>query len=222
MSVPHHLGEIAHPFQQGIGDTRRTAAAERHLTGRLIIDFHLQDLCAAFDDFHQLVRVVILQGTVDSETRPQRSRQQAAARGRAHQGKGVQGDADRPCTGSLIDHNINDIVLHGRVQVLFHFGRKAVDFVDEQHVSCFQRGQQAGQVSGLVQNRPGTHLHIYTQLVGNNMGQGGLSQTGRAVEEHMIQGFAPHFGSLYIDAQIGDDFPLSGEIFQLLRSDNSV
>ena len=54
------------------------------------------------------------------------------------------------------------------------------------------------------------------------MGERGLSQTGRTVEERMVQRLAAHLGCLDVDAEPGHDFSLSGEIFKLLRPDNSV
>jgi hypothetical protein len=46
------------------------------------------------------------------------------------------------------------------------------------------------------------------------MGQGGFSQTGRAVEENVIEGFAPAFGGLDPDPEIGLQPFLSDIIIQ--------
>ena len=38
----------------------------------------------------------------------------------------------------------------------------------------------------------------------------------------MVQGFAPHLGSLDIDVEVGYYFFLAGEVFKFLRADYSV
>ena len=97
-----------------------------------------------------------------------------------------------------------------------------MDFVDKEHISRFQGSEQAGQVSGFVQHRTGSHLHVHSHLVGNDMGQRGFSQAGRAVEQHMVQSLPSEFGGLYINAQIGYNLLLTGKVIKPLRADNSV
>ena len=97
-----------------------------------------------------------------------------------------------------------------------------MDFVDEQHVALFQGGKQTRQVARLVQHGTGGYLHVYAHLVRDDVRERGFSQTGRAMEERMIQGVSAHLGGLDVYLQVRDDFPLSGEIIQFLRADNSV
>ena len=54
------------------------------------------------------------------------------------------------------------------------------------------------------------------------MRQRSFTQTGRAVEQNMVQGLSAQFGGLYINGKVGDNFFLAGKIPQLLRADNSV
>ena len=221
-AVAEHLREIPHPLEQGIGDPGRAAAAEGDFLRRIPVDFDTQDGRAADDDLPKVVRIIVFQGAIDAETVAEGSRQQAAPRRRPHQGEGIQRDPDAPGPRSLVDHDVDDIVLHRGVQVFLHFRRKPVDFVDEQHVPFFQGGEKARQVARLVQHGTARHLHVHAHLICDDMRQGGLSESRRTVEQRVVQGFAAHLRGLDIDLQVGNDFLLSGEIIQLLRADNSV
>ena len=97
-----------------------------------------------------------------------------------------------------------------------------MDFVDEKHVSCLKRSKQTGKVSGLVKDRTRSHLHTYAELVCYYMGKSSLSQSRRAMEKHMIKRLSPEFCGLYEYLKVCNDLGLAGEIFKLLRPDNSV
>ena len=97
-----------------------------------------------------------------------------------------------------------------------------MDFVNEKHVSLFERSQQAGKVSGPVQNRPRGNLHVNPHFVGYNMRKGGFPEPRRTMEKGVVQGFPAHLRGLYIDVQIIYYFPLAREIHEFLRADNSV
>ena len=54
------------------------------------------------------------------------------------------------------------------------------------------------------------------------MCQGSLSQARRTVEKRVIQGFTPHLCRLYIDMEVGNYLPLTGECTKFLGTDNSI
>ena len=155
-------------------------------------------------------------------SRPERRRQQARAGRGAHEREGIEGNAHRPGARPLVDHDVDDVVLHRGVEILLHFRRQTVDLVDEEHVAFLQGSQQAGEVAGAVQDGTGSDLHVDPHLVGDDVRQRRLAQARRAVEKRVVQRLAAHLGCLDIDAEPGHDLTLSGEIFQLLGPDNSV
>jgi len=122
---------------------------------------------------------------------PNRSRSGVASRpalrGGGHQGEGSQIDADRARRRPFADHQIQHVILHGRVEDLLHIGRQAVDLVDEQDVAGFQIGQDGRQVAGLGQHRPAGGPEIDAQLAGDDLGQRGLAEARRAEQQHMIE-----------------------------------
>jgi hypothetical protein len=82
-------------------------------------------------------------------------------------------------------------VLHGRVEDLFHHRRKPVDLVDEQHVAGLEIGEQCGEVAAALDGGTTRGAQRCSHLAGDHVGQGGLAQAGRSVEEQVIEGLAP-------------------------------
>ena len=77
-----------------------------------------------------------------------------------------------------------------------------MNLVDEEHVPLSQVGEQGGQVPRLLNGRAGGDLQGGLHLVGDDLGQGGLAQAGRAVEQHMVQCFPPAPGGFYINGKV--------------------
>ena len=208
------LRKVPHTPQQRIGDTGRSAAARGNLLRRLRRAGHVQDARRAAHDACQHLVVIILQMQVDAEPRPQGSRQQAAARSGPHQREGVQVNLYASCRRALVYHDVDAVVLHRRVEVFLHHGREAVYLVDEEHVVRLQAGQDAGQIARLVQHGAGRDFEAHAQLVGNDVGEGRLAQSGRSVQQHMVQRLAPQAGRLDEDAQVVHHLVLAAEVLE--------
>ena len=175
MAVSHYLRKIPHPSEQGVSNSRRSAAAQGNLHRRLIIYLHIQNLSASAHNSHQVRRIIILQSTVDSETGPERSSQQTGAGGSPDKGKRVERYPDRPRPRTLINHNVNHIIFHRRVQILLNLRRKPVNLIDEKHVSRLKRSQKTCEVTRTVKHRTRSDFHIHTHLICDDMGQGRLA-----------------------------------------------
>ena len=189
-AVASHLGKVAHAPQQGIGDTWRAAAASCNLMRRRLFDGQPQDACRTGDDVLEGVGVVVFQMQVDAEPGTQGCREQTATGGCPHQREGIEVNLDAARTGALVDHDVDAIVLHRAVEILLHHRRKAVDFVDEEHIMGFQAGEDARQVARLVEHGAAGNLEAHAQFVGDDTGEGGLSQSRRAMEQRMVERFA--------------------------------
>ena len=87
-------------------------------------------------------------------------------------------------------------------------------FVDEEHVVRLERGEQSGQVAGLVEHRAAGELEAHSQFVGNNVREGGLAQSGRAVEQGVIERLATIFGGFHKDAQVFYHVALAAEVVE--------
>ena len=86
--------------------------------------------------------------------------------------------------------------------------------VDEEHVARLQRGEYAGQVARLVEHGAAGDLEAHAQLVGDDVGQRGLTQSRRAVQQRVVEGLAAVLGSLDEDAQVVNDADLTGEVLK--------
>ena len=65
-----------------------------------------------------------------------------------------------------------------------------MDLIHEEDVILLQIGEQGRQIAWLLDGRAGGDADIDPHLVGNDTGQGGLTQARRAVEQDMVQRLA--------------------------------
>jgi hypothetical protein len=118
----------------------------------------------------QVLRRVELQALDDAEAVAQGRGQQAGAGGGAHQGEGRQVELDGARRRALADHDVELVILHGRVEDLLHHRAEAVDLVDEEDIPRLQVGEQGGQVAGLLQHRARGLAQADGHLVGDDVG----------------------------------------------------
>ena len=87
-----------------------------------------------------------------------------------------------------------------------------MDLVDEEHIVRFQRHQDACQIARLVEHRPGGGLKSDPQLVGYDVGEGGLAEPRRAMQQGVVEGLPSHAGCRHEYAQIVYNLRLTGEV----------
>ena len=71
---------------------------------------------------------------VDAEARPQRSGQQSATRCRANQCKRIQIKLNGASSRTAVDHNIDAVIFHSRIEIFFYDGLKPMYLIDEQDI----------------------------------------------------------------------------------------
>ena len=207
-----HLCKVAHTAQQGVGNTWCATAARGDFTGGIDVAGHTEQRGRAQDNLLQHRGVVVFEVHVDAETGSQRSREQAAAGGGTYEREGVEVDLNRAGRRTFVNHDVDAIVLHSRVEVLLDHGREAVYLVDEQHVVLFERGEDAGQVAGLVEHGAAGHLEPDTEFVGDDVRQRRLAQSWGAVQKRVVERFAAELRCLDKDAQVLDHLCLTAEV----------
>ena len=84
--------------------------------------------------------------------------------------------------------------------------------VDEEHVVGLKTGEDACQVAGLVEHRAAGDFEAHTQFVGNDVAERGLAQSGRTVQQRVVEGFAAVAGSLNKHLKIIYHMALSAEV----------
>ena len=120
MAVTYDLGEITNPAEKRICDTWSSAASESHFVRSLIIDGNPQNRCTSMDYMHKIGRIIVFQGELDAETRPQRRREQAASGRSADLGVRFQCNPYGPGTWPLVYHYVYDKIFHCGIQIFFH------------------------------------------------------------------------------------------------------
>ena len=97
-----------------------------------------------------------------------------------------------------------------------------MNLVDEEHVVGLEGGEQACQVAGLVEHRTTGGLDTDTEFVGDDIGEGGFTETRRAVEEHMVEGFAAVLGGADEDLEVFHHLLLTGETVESRGSQSAL
>ena len=98
----------------------------------------------------------------------------------------------------LAQHDIDGKILHRWVKHLFYLTVQAVNLIHKQHISLLEIVQNCSHLSRLLDGWTGSHLHVYTHLIGNDAGKRGLAQSRRAVKQHMIQRLPARFCRIYV------------------------
>ena len=97
-----------------------------------------------------------------------------------------------------------------------------MDFIDEQNVSRSQVGENGSQIAGALDRRSSGDLDIHVHFVGQDMSQGGLTQSRRSIEKHMVERLAALSGCLDQNAQVLLDPLLADQIREHLRAERLV
>ena len=156
---------------------------------------------------------------VDAETSSQGCREQAASRGCSHQSEWGQIYLDASCRRTFVDHDVDTVILHRRVEIFLYDGRETMYFVDEKDIVRLERCEDACKVARFVEHRSARQLEADSQLVGNDVGECGLTKSWRAMQKCVVEGFSAIFRSLDKDAQVLDNFLLSAKVFEAQRSE---
>ena len=155
--------------------------------------------------------VVVLQMAVYAEARTQRRCEQTTAGSGTDKCKRRKSELHRARPRPFVNHYINTVILHSRVQILLDHGAQTVYLVDKEHIVFLKRGKQTGKIARFVEHRARSYLESDTKLVGDNLRQCCLAKARRAVQEHMVKRFATHLGGGDKHAEILHDFLLTTE-----------
>ena len=77
-----------------------------------------------------------------------------------------------------------------------------MNLVNEEHFVLLEIREECRQVTRLLQHRPGGPPNLDTQLLPNDVGQGGLSETRRPVQQDVVQRFVTIASSGDRDRQV--------------------
>ena len=216
------MRKVAHTAQQSIRNTRRTPTATRNLHRCFSHNRHLHNRSRTIDDIHQHLIIVVFKVAIYTKTRTQRSSQKSTTRSSTNQRKRLQLNLHRPCRRTFINHNINTIVLHCRVQILLHHRTQTMYLVNKQHIISLQRRKQTRQITRFIKHRTRRQLKPYTQFIGYNITQRSLTQARRSVQQCVVKTLTTHTRRLNKDAEVLNHFVLSRKIVKRQRTQRLI
>src|SRR5260370_37841570 len=91
---------------------------------------------------------------------------------------------------ALADDEIDSVILHGRIKNLLDRGEQAMDVIEEEKLADFDRRENRREVALALEQRAGTGLDRNAQFIGDNLRKRSLTQTRRAIEQHVIERIA--------------------------------
>ena len=153
-----------------------------------------------------------------AESVSQRRRYHTRPCSSADKGKVRKIEPHGPGRRSLAYHEIELIILHRRIEDLFHTLIEPVDLIYEQYFILFEIGKYGSQVSRLLDGRTGSNVKTYAHLIGDDTCKSSLTESRRPIEQYMIERFTALLGCFDEYLEIGLDLCLSGIIFKPYRS----
>ena len=207
-----HLGVVARPAQEVVGNAGRAAAASGDFGGAFRFDGDAENARGTGDDLRQAPRIIVIQSDVESEAGTQRCGDHPLSGGGSDQREMRYIQPDRARPGPLFKHDIDEKILHGAVEVFLHSGIEAMDFVDEEDVSFLQGSQEAGKVSGFFDRGPAGTFQVAAAFVGDDVGQSGFSESRRTGKQDMVQCLSPFPGGVHEEFELILDFVLPRKV----------
>ena len=87
----------------------------------------------------------------------------------------------------LPDHEVELEVLHRRIERLLDDAVQAMDLVDEEHVAALEVGEDRREVARPLEHRTRGAANGDAHLVRDDVRERRLAETGRAVEQHVVE-----------------------------------
>ena len=206
------LGQVARAAQEAVGDAWGPATAARDEVGSGGGEVNPEQARRACEHPLQLLGRVGRQALEEPEAAAEGRRQEAVAGRRAHQGEALEGHVHHARVRTLVEGQVDVEVLHGRVEVLLHGRRNAVDLVDEEHVAALQLSQDPHQIPRPVEGRARGGVQGAAEFAGQDARQAGLPQTGRAREQYVIEDVAARARGLDSHLQVAQSLLLTHEL----------
>ena len=137
--------------------------------------------------------------------------------------KGLMSMTEGAGGGAGADHDVEPVVLEGGVELFLEDGLQAVDLVEEEDLfALFEVGEDGGEVALDGEGGAGGLLEADAELVGDDGGEGGFAEAGRAEEEDVIEGFAARFGGFEGDGELLLGLALADELGEAVGAELEV
>ena len=191
----------------------------RELRGPPRFDRCTEDACRTHDDTDEVRLRVEVEVVKDAETLAERCGEHARSRGGAHESEAIQAVLDAARVDALVHDEVDDEVLHGRVEQLLHDTRQAMDLVDEQDVAIVEVREDPHEVSAALDRGPRGGDQVRRHLVREDAGERRLAETWRTVEQHVVDALSALACGLDRDAKARDGLVLADVFLERARTE---
>src|SRR5207253_10893369 len=133
---------VAQPPGQVIGGTRGSPRARGNYRRPGIVNLDIKQSRTAPNDPLHFLGTVIIEPRRHSKTRAQRCAYHSCACRCADESEFRQLQSQTTRLWPLVDDNVEPIIFHRWIKILFNRGLEPVDLVDEEHVAFFETREQ--------------------------------------------------------------------------------
>src|SRR5207302_8769926 len=98
----------------------------------------------------------------------------------------------------------------------------ALEIVDEHQIAALHSGVRRGEIARAVEHRAGSLEQIHAELGRDDVGEGRLSEAGRAENQHVIERFAALPGGSDEDYELGFHRQLADVLLEPARPDGPL
>ncbi len=112
-------------------------------------------------------------------------------------------------------------VFHRRIEDLLDRWLQAMNLVDEEHLAGLEVRQDSHQISRFLNHRPRRRTHSHAELVGNHICERRLAEAWRAIEQDVVECFAPLPRGRDGNLQVFAHAVLADVVIQLARPQTS-
>ena len=127
-----------------------------------------------------------------------------------------------PCLWSLIDDDVEPVILHRRIEIFFDRRLQPVNLVDEEDVAFFQAGQQSREFARFLDHWPTGVLHTHAHRVGDDMGERRLAEPWRSTQQDVLEDIAPLLRGFHEHSEPFTHFHLPGELAEHRRPERDL
>jgi len=152
-----------------------------------------------------------------TEAVPQWRAEGAGPGGGSHQGERGEVKGAGAGGAALAHREIEAAILHRRVEELFRHPAQPVNLIDEQQLARLQIHQQTNDVAGTLEGGSTGDPAGDPELLRQHHRHGGFAETGRAVEQHVVEGIPTRRGRLHRNPKHLLEFALPDVVIQPLR-----
>ncbi|CAB4928104.1 unannotated protein [freshwater metagenome] len=130
------------------------------------------------------------------------ARQQAGSGRGADEGERRDLQRDCRCAGTLANDDVDPKILHCQVEHLLSRPGRAVNLVEEEHLTRLEAGQHRSDITGMLKCRAGCDSQGSLELCSDDERKGGLAETRGPADEHMICGASSSARSLENETEL--------------------